>query len=67
MRYIIRNVSIFDGSGSPLVAGTVVAEGERIAAVLRAGEAISDQDLLREVMNTVGRKGQLGEQIRCVV
>ena len=28
---------------------------------------ISDQDLLREVMNTVGRKGRLGEQIRCVV
>ncbi|MCB1327899.1 MAG: hypothetical protein KDK35_21930, partial [Leptospiraceae bacterium] len=31
------------------------------------GEAISDQDLLREVMNTVGKKGRLGEQIRCVV
>lgn len=28
---------------------------------------ISDADLLREVMNTVGRKGRLGEQIRCVV
>ena len=28
---------------------------------------ISDQDLLREVMNTVGKKGRLGEQIRCVV
>jgi type III restriction enzyme len=37
------------------------------AGDIRAGEAISDQDLLREVMNTVGRKGQLGEQIRCVV
>jgi type III restriction enzyme len=33
----------------------------------RAGENISDQDLLREVMNTVGRPGQLGESIRCVV
>lgn len=28
---------------------------------------ISDQDLLREVMNTVGKEGRLGESIRCVV
>src|SRR5262249_38825135 len=28
---------------------------------IRAGENISDQDLLREVMNTVGKKGRLGE------
>ncbi len=34
---------------------------------LRAGEDISDQDLLREVMNTVGKPGQLGGKIRCVV
>ncbi len=34
---------------------------------IRAGEKISDQDLLREVMNTVGKKGRLGESIRCVV
>ncbi len=27
----------------------------------------SDQDLLREVMNTVGKRGRLGESIRCVV
>lgn len=30
-------------------------------------EKISDQELLREVMNTVGKKGRLGEQVRCVV
>jgi type III restriction enzyme len=30
-------------------------------------ENISDQDLLREVMNTVGKPGKLGESIRCVV
>ncbi len=30
-------------------------------------ERISDQDLLREVMNTVGKPGRLGESIRCVV
>jgi type III restriction enzyme len=30
-------------------------------------EAITDEDLLREVMNTVGKPGRLGEQIKCVV
>ena len=33
----------------------------------RAAESISDQELLREVMNTVGKVGQLGAGIRCVV
>ena len=33
----------------------------------RAGENISDQELLREVMNTVGKHGQLGGSVRCVV
>ena len=33
----------------------------------RQAENISDQELLREVMNTVGKKGRLGESIRCVV
>jgi type III restriction enzyme len=30
-------------------------------------DKLSDEDLLREVMNTVGKPGKLGEQIRCVV
>jgi type III restriction enzyme len=33
----------------------------------RAGDNITDQELLREVMNTVGKAGQLGGGIRCVV
>ena len=33
----------------------------------RAGENLTDQELLREVMNTVGKAGQLGGHIRCVV
>ena len=33
----------------------------------RQAENISDQDLLREVMNTVGKPGRLGDSIRCVV
>jgi type III restriction enzyme len=32
-----------------------------------AGNNITDQDLLREVMNTVGKAGALGGGIRCVV
>ena len=34
---------------------------------VHAGENITDQELLREVMNTVGKPGQLGSNIRCVV
>lgn len=33
----------------------------------RQAENITDQDLLREVMNTVGKEGRLGDSIRCVV
>ncbi|WP_346426952.1 DEAD/DEAH box helicase family protein [Novosphingobium sp. PC22D] len=36
--------------------------GDRAAA-----DKIDDATILREVLNTVGRKGQLGEGIRCVV
>ncbi|MCG8626508.1 MAG: DEAD/DEAH box helicase family protein [Proteobacteria bacterium] len=28
---------------------------------------ITDEELLREVMNTIGKQGKLGEQVRCVV
>jgi len=34
---------------------------------IRQAENLTDQDLLREVMNTVGRYGRLGGSIRCVV
>jgi type III restriction enzyme len=34
---------------------------------MHAGDKITDQDLLREVMNTVGKEGRLGASIRCVV
>ncbi|HTU34297.1 MAG TPA: hypothetical protein VMF66_10885 [Candidatus Acidoferrum sp.] len=42
-------------------------EMQERGASAEEAEKISDQDLLREVMNTVGKKGRLGEQIRCVV
>ena len=33
----------------------------------RDAEALTDEDLLREVMNTVGKAGKLGEHVKCVV
>jgi type III restriction enzyme len=33
----------------------------------RSVENLTDEDLLREVMNTVGKPGKLGEQVKCVV
>lgn len=33
----------------------------------RDAERLTDEDLLREVMNTVGKQGKLGEQVKCVV
>jgi type III restriction enzyme len=30
-------------------------------------DSISDEDILREVMNTVGKPGKLGEHVKCVV
>lgn len=33
----------------------------------RDTEGLTDEDLLREVMNTVGKAGKLGENVKCVV
>jgi len=33
----------------------------------RDSDDLTDEDLLREVMNTVGKQGKLGEQVKCVV
>ncbi len=33
----------------------------------RDAESLKDEDLLREVMNTVGKAGKLGEHVKCVV
>lgn len=32
-----------------------------------AARELADQDILREVMNTIGKKDRLGERVRCVV
>ncbi|WP_420538655.1 BPTD_3080 family restriction endonuclease [Mailhella massiliensis] len=41
--------------------------GGALAAELQRGGELSEATILREVMNTVGKAGQLGESIRCVV
>ncbi|GLS99127.1 hydrolase [Sphingobium jiangsuense] len=41
MRVLIRNVTIFDGTGAPSVPGAVLVEGDRIAAVLHDETAIA--------------------------
>ncbi len=33
----------------------------------RDAEDLTDEDILREVMNTVGKQGRLGEHVKCVV
>jgi type III restriction enzyme len=38
-----------------------------LADELRSGKDFDDARLLREVMNTVGKAGRLGDSIRCVV
>ena len=44
-----------------------VERGGKLAAELQSGKELDDVTLLREVMNTVGKYGQLGGAIRCVV
>jgi type III restriction enzyme len=39
----------------------------RITHPHKSVDALTDADLLREVVNTVGRQGKLGQHIRCVV
>ncbi len=45
----------------------VVTRGGRLAGELLQGRELDDVTLLREVMNTVGKRDQLGADIRCVV
>ena len=45
----------------------VMQRGGKLADDLRMGKELDDVTLLREVMNTVGKHGQLGGAIRCVV
>ena len=51
------------GRGDRGVQGTSTAQRNPGADA----DKLTDEDLLREVMNTVGKPGKLGEQVRCVV
>ncbi len=44
-----------------------IERGGKLADELRAGKKFDEATLLREVMNTVGKAGKLGDSIRCVV
>lgn len=45
----------------------ILERGGKLADELRRGKDLDDVTLLREVMNTVGKPGYLGDSIRCVV
>jgi type III restriction enzyme len=45
----------------------IFERGGKLADQLQKGKELDDVTLLREVMNTVGKQGQLGGSIRCVV
>ncbi|MFM2111893.1 MAG: hypothetical protein RLZZ271_553 [Pseudomonadota bacterium] len=45
----------------------ILERGGKSADELRGGKDLDDAAILREVMNTVGKPGKLGESIRCVV
>jgi len=48
-------------------ADEIAAFRREMATRGQGSEQIDDARLLREVMNTVGKEGRLGEQVRCVV
>lgn len=61
-------------SGEPIKADFKAAAASEIEAFQKeyrvqkgSVDDIADADLLREVMNTVGKRGRLGEPVRCVV
>src|SRR4030095_10517036 len=41
MRHLIRNISIFDGTATALVRGTVSVNGDRIESVTRGDAAVT--------------------------
>jgi len=49
------------------LAKLVKVQAARLAAIRRGAGATDDISLLRNVLNTVGRQGEPGEHIRCVI
>lgn len=52
-----------------IAAAEIAAFKDELRTLDRARDInkITDSEILREVMNTVGKEGKLGEQVRCVV
>lgn len=55
----------FKAAAGPEIEKFRTEVAERSGA--EAARSLTDEQILREVMNTVGKTGRLGEQIRCVV
>src|SRR6266496_1667016 len=49
------------------MAADEIERGGKLAGEIQSGKELDDVTLLREVMNTVGKHGQLGADTRCVV
>jgi len=71
---LVDSEQLESGEGmSPEFKKLVATEIEEFKADYRArfpgrsADDIADEDLLREVMNTVGKRGKLGENVRCVL
>lgn len=71
---LIDSVQLESGEGMSAefkaIARTEIDEFKREYRTRYPGrdvEVLTDEDLLREVMNTVGKSGKLGEHVRCVV
>ena len=50
-----------------MISSASVQEMHKRSGNVRSVSDITDHELLREFMNTVGKSGQLGANIRCVV
>jgi hypothetical protein len=62
MRYIINNVTVFDGTETPSVPATVIVKGERIEQILAAGARPNPLDFTQIfIRNAVNAGRQFSE------
>jgi len=71
---LVDSAELESGEGmSPEFKRVAALEIERFKAEYRErfpgrdADELTDEDLMREAMNTVGKRGRLGEHVRCVV
>ncbi len=65
--FLIDSAQIESGAGMTAQFKKAMASEIELFQRQDPNTKIDDEQLLREVMNTVGEKGKLGEKIRCVV